>query len=106
MSVSECLKLLLITSWATSVFTLQFLDPFFPPKPPRHSLAALSVAAGPQQYSQSPCSEAHADHAATRLRTSTWVMVPGGTGAGARGGGGMALSALDIILEEEEKAHK
>jgi len=73
--------------------------------PEQQCVTALATA-GSQQYSHSPCSAAHADHAATRLLTSTWVMVPGGTGAGARGGGGMALSALDIILQEGKKAQK
>lgn len=59
-----------------------------------------------QHNSQSPCSAAHADHAATRLLTSTWVTVPGGTGAGARGGGGIAPSALEIILQEEKGVHQ
>lgn len=54
-------------------------------------------------YLQSPWSAAQADQAATRLLTSTCVTVPGGTGAGALGGGGMPGSALAIILKIKNK---
>lgn len=54
-------------------------------------------------YLQSPWSAAQADQAATRLLTSTCVTVPGGTGAGALGGGGMPGSALAIILKMNNK---
>lgn len=94
-----CIQLLPSSKWP-------FQTPSVACKHHKNPLQAPLCGTHPQEYSQSPCSEAHADHAATRLRTSTWVMVPGGTGAGARGGGGMALSALEIILGGQEKAHE
>lgn len=67
------------------------------------SLPKVDLSGVSAGYLQSPWSAAQADQAATRLLTSTCVTVPGGAGAGARGGGGMPGSALAIILKVRNK---